>query len=122
MLSSQSSLRPLQISTVEPVVSLHLSAPLLHEYVPSRQKSLSSPSHCAPISLSSTPSAVAGLQSSSTPLHSSRSSPVVSEQPSLLPVHWITPSAHRSLSSPSQSWPRVGSSLPSGVAGLQSSS
>src|SRR5262245_25188403 len=72
----------------------------------------------APAPLSST----VPLQSSSRPLQVSTVEPVLSVQTTPMPlgVHTNTPSLHRSVSAPSQAWPRVGKS--SSTAPSQSSS
>ena len=90
--------------------------------VPSSHKSLSGPSQGAPTPGSSDPSTLAGSQSSSNPLHMSRSSPVASLHVSTPPEQMLTPSSHKSLSGPSQGAPIAGSSSPSLLAGSQSSS
>ena len=46
---SQSSSRPLQSSTLLPVVSVQLITPFMHWNVPSLQRSASGPSHVAPV-------------------------------------------------------------------------
>src|SRR5688572_29248892 len=98
--SRQSSSRPLQVSVVEPVRSVHIAPPApSHAIIPSRQASESPPSHELP---TLNPSSVSALQLSSIPLQISVLVPVTSLQtvPVPAPLHTVTPSLHRSPSPP----------------------
>ena len=121
VVASQSSFMLLQVSTVELVTSLHttLAPSTLHMSMPSTQTSVSAPSQAMPTP--GKPSSIVPSQSSSIPLHVSRSSsPVAQVVPTPEAAHTITSSGHMSESGPSQAVPRVGKA--SSIMPLQLSS
>ncbi len=119
---SQSLSMPSQTSRSLSVVSEQTSAPPEHEFVPSSHKSESGPSQAVPLKGSSEPSGDAGSQSLSAPSQMSGMSPVSSSHDCVPPTQVEMPSSQRSPSAPSHGSSYHGSSMPSVVTGLQSSS
>ena len=72
MFPSQSLSTPSQTSKLSSLISEQLCVPAEHENTPSVQRSESAPSHKSPSHVSSLPSAVAALQSLSTPSQTSK--------------------------------------------------